>query len=383
MALRKQFDGPQRAELREALLNAFPASADFATFLSDSMDLSFAQVVVDAHNYTNQIRTLLETLNGEGRIATFLIKACASKPNNPKLSEFAAKFGFMPSERGSAGFLIPKQYDRSYQVGGFTEAFNQAIEKHPTVQRYLVFGEKYEAHRSLFQRLVEECIGPAATAKWGEADGVVLPIEVLEWPSVRTLPEFQKRTSQLLYAATKSTAKPGQRSYGLLSGTPGFRQYKIVAVGHKCTLASWSPSFAEQLRWYLEDFWRPEPLKPADPALLLFLQIECSEAMAAASTTGPSQKEATLAVLDGLTKGGAEGAPVLLDELPALEDEDVKIWFERFLADVVGPALDAEEQAKALRSRAKTRRDGIRRTDDIERLLSEVYDKANADLGDT
>jgi hypothetical protein len=389
MPLQKQFDGPERALLRAALVDAFPRPEDFTTFLSDSLNQHFIQIVPSGVSYVSQLESLLTKANGEVWIAKLVVAACQAVPNNPKLGVFALTHGFEPAEPGGEGWLTPKRCDRFYQVQDFTERFEAGIKGSPTLQKYLVFGEEYEAHRSLVQRLVDERIRPAAAERWGDTEGTVRVVEVLEWPAGGDPKVLQKRVRQTLHGASGSGAESATGAYQILAASPGFCEHKVLVVGQQIVLEEWDQGSADLLNWYLGEFWQMT-LGPKDPAIVLLVQLECKEEMAAASGEGPCPKDQVLAALTSLTQPPAPAAPlvlevpsppILLDELVELREIDIRNWFVQFLADRAGPKLNPADEAKRVRQEAKQRRNGIRRTDDIERLLTEVYDQWTEQAG--
>ena len=97
-----QFDGPQRAELRKALLDAFPTPFDMKDLLSDRLNKNFFALVSAYVNYDNQLSELLTKANAQAWIADLLTAALESVPANPKLRAFAAKAG-LTSDTGDDG----------------------------------------------------------------------------------------------------------------------------------------------------------------------------------------------------------------------------------------------------------------------------------------
>ena len=93
MPIPVQFDGPKRAALRAALLDAFPAPFDMKDLLSDRLNRNFFALVPAYVNYQNQLSELLTRANAEAWIVDLLAAAVEAIPSNPQLRSFAEQVG--------------------------------------------------------------------------------------------------------------------------------------------------------------------------------------------------------------------------------------------------------------------------------------------------
>ena len=89
-----QFDGPARGALKAALFDAFPGVLDIQQLLSDRLDKRLDRYTSPFLPVETQIFQILEKANAAAWIAQLVSAALDAVPKNPKLREFAFKYGF-------------------------------------------------------------------------------------------------------------------------------------------------------------------------------------------------------------------------------------------------------------------------------------------------
>ncbi|MEO8451868.1 MAG: caspase family protein [Gemmatimonadota bacterium] len=337
-------------------LTALDAEPDFPP------DLERVQAAIDA---------VFDTLVAEGKARQVPQRVEVVIGGNRK----QRRDGIAPEE-DAVGRMVPKLYNRTFQDGDFSAALRGGLAAHPSLQTFVVFGEEYEAHRSLVQRLIAMRIRPQAEDLWGDGDGTVREVELLDWPNAPPrAAALTKKVSRLLYLESESRADSFERAYDILAASPGFTDYKLIVVSQQVVVAEWTPSQRDLLRWYVREFWARRPPQPDEPSVVLFLLVVCPEALATTrGTTAATVKEEIWAELERIgSEASASTSALLLDELTEVTETDLRNWFVKYIDGLARGSANAADEAKSLRGRAKTRRDGIRRTDHLEQLLTEVH----------
>ncbi|MEP6764344.1 MAG: caspase family protein [Gemmatimonadaceae bacterium] len=275
-----------------------------------------------------------------------------------------------PQEDRAIGPLVPKLYDRIFQDGDFWSRFQNDWRTKRVPQIFFLFGEVLEEHRSLVTRLVELRIKSFAESEWGDADGTVRQINVDAWPNVGSLERRKTRIPGALAAASASRPTATNNAREVLSEVPGFSNYKVLVVSQQIAAETWSPDDAQLLQWYLDQFWNGTAWEAGDPTPVLFLQFVCAEEMFASGA-----KAKLFSDLEAMCDARPSAAIYLLDELLALSEQDLRNWFDTYIAGIAQPPINSADEAQAIYAAAKTRRDKIRRTDYIETQLTETHEK--------
>lgn len=98
-----QFDGPARAQLRAALLDAFPSPFEIKDLLADRLNKNFFALVPAYVDYQIQLSELLTKANAQAWIAELLSAALEANPANPHLRAFAAAHTSLTSDVSDRG----------------------------------------------------------------------------------------------------------------------------------------------------------------------------------------------------------------------------------------------------------------------------------------
>ncbi len=276
-------------------------------------------------------------------------------------------------EREAVGPLVGKMYDRDWQVQDFKARSAALRAKQPWAEVVLVYGEEYEAHPTLTERLLATTIRGWAEGRWGEAEGTVRHVTVREWPTHPDLQQLRNRLLIQLVGALESTALITDPAYGIVSQSPYFRRHRVLVIEHRVTLKEWHDAQGELLRWYAEEFWGRIALRDGDPHIFIFVHFVCEEEMGVRGLVGRvlGRRCPKDALADALKR--VPGA-IALEELPHLTADDIENWFIRYIRDLASGQLNEKDEAEAIiQGAARSKRQGYPRTDRIEQQLIKIH----------
>jgi hypothetical protein len=281
--------------------------------------------------------------------------------------------------RDAVGGLVGKLYDRSVQDSTFYTQSTCFRESSPGVELVLVYGETYEAHPSMTERLMGTYIRRWASERWGQADGTVRYVKVQGWPTGADVGRLRTALRARLCTELESKGDPEAGAYDILSKSRMFTDHRMLAIEHRMALTAWEAPHRDLLRWYVEEFWGGLTLGPQDPYILIFIHIICDECMAQQGLVGRLFRGETAKIrltrdLTALAEGHG-CVRLVLDELQPLTQDDITEWFTRYIRDLAGADLNEVDAAgKIWKSVERSPRRGLPRTDQIERLLIKAHE---------
>ena len=288
--------------------------------------------------------------------------------------------------RDAVGGLVGKLYDRSVQDSTFYANSTCFRESAPGVQLVLVYGETYEAHPSMTERLMGTYLSRWARERWGEADGTIRYVQVGKWPTGADAGRLRSTVREQLYTALQSKGNAEAGTYDIISKSRLFSDHRMLVIEHRMALTAWEAPQRDLLRWYVEEFWGGLTLGPQDPYILIFIHVICDECMAEQGLVGrlfrgETAKSRLTRDLTALTEG--QGCVrLVLDELQPLTQDDITEWFTRYIRDLAGAELNEVDAAREIwKSVDRSPRRGLPRTDQIERLLIKAHERWTQQAG--
>ncbi len=97
----EELTGPQRRELREALMAAFPDWMTLARMTSEYLDLSLGTVTSQMKDLPGYAFDLIEWARSNGRVIDLMVAARNANPGNPKLFTFVRKLGLTAADQSN------------------------------------------------------------------------------------------------------------------------------------------------------------------------------------------------------------------------------------------------------------------------------------------
>src|SRR5689334_22002678 len=94
-----ELNSPEMAQLSEALLHAYPSTAELKLLISYELHQNI-EVVASGGSLEEKVHSLLLWTISGGKVEALINAGLKRKPGNPKLKEFAAKYGYLA--KGSA-----------------------------------------------------------------------------------------------------------------------------------------------------------------------------------------------------------------------------------------------------------------------------------------
>ncbi len=100
-----ELSGPQKRELRLALIHAFPSWNDLRRLTSDQWDVALPTISAQSSPLEDNAFDLVEWAGARGRAAELLVAARNQNPENPKLQDLAARLSVSAATALPAGSL--------------------------------------------------------------------------------------------------------------------------------------------------------------------------------------------------------------------------------------------------------------------------------------
>lgn len=233
---------------------------------------------------------------------------------------------------GRPGRDAARLVDRVVQTRAFQKFITPGIsapERRP--HAIIIYGNRNEAHQSLVERVVTECLQKLVAPSGG---GVLPPLQSLDWPSEGT--DLEDRKDQLKEKLKRAGSSPEDNSdasaVGLLSD-PSLQGHKLVVFHHAWTVASWTEVDERLLAWYLDEFWTALPADQQAPRPVIFLKMICADELSRVQLgsllrLSLTPKHRLRASLERLTaSAGASCRRIVLDELQPVPFSAVVTWF--------------------------------------------------------
>jgi len=223
--------------------------------------------------------------------------------------------------------------DRVVQTRVFRKFFESGIrapERRP--HAIIIYGDRGEAHHSLVERVVTECVQKLAEQTLG--GGVLPPLRPLPWPSAGT--DLEDRKDQLIEGLMRSgsaAAEATEPSPAMLLRDPTVQGHRLVVYHHVWTVDGWTDDDERLLQWYLDDYWTGIPADDATPRPLIFMKMICADELSRVGFRSLMRgsltpKHSLRASLERLATSADAGCRrVVLDELEPVPFRAVVAWF--------------------------------------------------------
>ena len=278
---------------------------------------------------------------------------------------------------GRPGRDAARLVDRVLQTRAFRKFFETGIrapERRP--HAIIIYGNRGEAHHSLVERVVTECV-----QKLGEQSpggGVLPPLQPLPWPAAGT--DLEDRKDQLregLLRAGSAMPETSEPSPALLLRDPALQGHRLVVYHHVWTLDGWTDDDERLLDWYLGS-WSALTVDDATPRPLIFMKMICGDDLSRVGLgsllrMALTPKHRLRASLQRLAaSAGPDGRRIVLDELEPVPFQAVVAWFYEIAAEKWLTDAEANQAAERIFAGPGGRR--------VESLPMSVIEDALGDL---
>ena len=234
---------------------------------------------------------------------------------------------------GRPGRDAARLVDRVIQTRAFRKFFETGIrapERRP--HAIIIYGNRGEAHHSLVERVVTECVQKLGEQSPGGS--ALPPIQPLPWPAPGT--DLEDRKDQLiegLMRAGSAASETSEPSSAMLLSDPALQGHRLVVYHHVWTLDGWTDDDERLLDWYLGSYWNALPADDATPRPLIFMKMICGDELSRVGLgsllrMSLTPKHRLRASLERLAASAGPGCRrIVLDELEPVPFDAVISWF--------------------------------------------------------